>query len=158
MKRPSIADIINQTSQLSGVAVPDIIGECRQIPLPMMRWAVASVAREYGYSFRQIGKALGGRDHSTMQHGLKQVVYRISRGHEVGKFVASLSERVRNMDPATSTMAFEFITVIAPKMRKCKPKNDFRPASDRDDGHAFHASIASGSRRLANAIFDARAA
>lgn len=57
---------------LSGVSEATLIGNGRGGELPRLRWAVMVAFRHAGFSTPQIGKMLGGRDHTTVMHGLKQ--------------------------------------------------------------------------------------
>ena len=41
-------------------------------PLPHARFAVCLAARRRGFSLAQIGRALGGRDHTTVLHSIRR--------------------------------------------------------------------------------------
>ena len=44
---------------------------CRYRPLPELRFIFSQIARTMRYNLREIGTYLGGRDHTTIVHGLQ---------------------------------------------------------------------------------------
>ena len=53
-------------------SVGEITGGSRYARLVRARWAVMLALREAGWSSARIGRALGGRHHTTVLHGLKR--------------------------------------------------------------------------------------
>jgi chromosomal replication initiation ATPase DnaA len=67
----SISAIIRAAAYEIGVRPSDVRGDSKRMPLPRARFAIAWVARAvHGYSAARIGRALGGRDHTTICHAL----------------------------------------------------------------------------------------
>lgn len=64
--------VLAAACQLSGVPEGTLVGNGRGGELPRLRWAAMVALRHAGFSTPQIGKMLGGRDHTTVMHGLKQ--------------------------------------------------------------------------------------
>ena len=67
-----MADIIREVAAAHGLSVADLTG-----PRHIHRFVLARheamwrCRHETGQSFPQIGRALGGRDHSTIWHGVR---------------------------------------------------------------------------------------
>ena len=87
-KRVYIRDILYCVSQETGYSQAMIVGERRKSPLVMVRSAVCILARAAGYSFPQIGRALGGRDHATIIH----CVRKYGKDPEVAAIVKNVAE------------------------------------------------------------------
>jgi chromosomal replication initiator protein len=58
--------VIAQISQAFGVSLGDLTGPKRHQRIYLARMAAAKAMRETGMTFAAIGKALGGRDHTTI--------------------------------------------------------------------------------------------
>lgn len=71
MARPRIADIITIVSRLTGVPESEIVGQGRFMHLCTIRGAVYEVAVIHNYSYKSIGRAVGGRDHASVINGIK---------------------------------------------------------------------------------------
>jgi len=66
---PTMRSLLIAASQVAGVSVAEIISPRREKRLVRLRQCVMILARKYTpLSFPQIGRNLGGRDHSTIQH------------------------------------------------------------------------------------------
>lgn len=70
-RRQKIAEIVQETAYLHGFMPADLVGQCRKADVCRARQAAMSAAHDAGYSLKQIGNALGGRDHTTILHGIK---------------------------------------------------------------------------------------
>ena len=68
--RPRIADIVTIVARLTNLHEDDLRKLNRYSHFCAARYAVYLTAREWGYSFPAIGRAVGDRDHSTVIHGL----------------------------------------------------------------------------------------
>lgn len=79
MKRPMVHEMVRSASRMTMLNEREITGEGRQRVLVRVRWAIMLIAREYGFSFPHIGRALGGRDHSTVWSGVDQAKYLVER-------------------------------------------------------------------------------
>lgn len=68
---PTMRSLLIAASQVAGVSVAEIISPRRQKRLVRLRQCVMILARKYTpLSFPQIGRHLGGRDHSTIHHAI----------------------------------------------------------------------------------------
>jgi len=72
-KRITTTAIVRAVARASGVSSSDIRGQRRTRDLVRLRWAAAWLARANGASYPQIGRALGGRDHTTIIHGVRRL-------------------------------------------------------------------------------------
>jgi chromosomal replication initiator protein len=55
-----------------GISYEDFIGSGRASQLVRARFAAAYVLRFYGMSYPEIGRKIGGRDHTTMLHAVNR--------------------------------------------------------------------------------------
>lgn len=68
---PTVRELLIAASKVSGIGVFDLISPRREKRICHARQAVMVMARKYTtLSFPQIGRHLGGRDHSTIKHAL----------------------------------------------------------------------------------------
>lgn len=71
--RQSVKTIVDMAAEIWGVSSRDIVGPLRASILTEPRFAVYWVARHtLPLSLPQIGRAMGGRDHTTIMHGLRR--------------------------------------------------------------------------------------
>lgn len=69
--RDAIREIVDAVSEATGFKASDIYSTRRGSPsLAVIRQAVMFHAHEQGLSYAVIGACLGGRDHSTIKHGV----------------------------------------------------------------------------------------
>ncbi len=61
---------IDAACAVFGFSRADLTGNARFAGLVRARWAVMLAMHRRGYSTPRIGRALGGRDHTTVMHGL----------------------------------------------------------------------------------------
>lgn len=67
------AQIAREVADKHGVSVADIRRDCRTRAVVKARWELFYRLRETGrYSLPQIGRAVGGKDHSTVINGIRQ--------------------------------------------------------------------------------------
>lgn len=174
-----LSDIIELACQLSGETHEDVTGPCRTAHLCRVRSAIAVIAHPR-YSYPQIGKALGGRDHSSIVYA-KRKAETYARYHpDFAPFVARLRKAAANAEPfigerervrraverhqrevAEARRQAEMAQRAAMQrmMRNDgRSKSDFRPTEgeEADSSHQFHHGIKNGSARLAEAIAAAR--
>src|SRR5690606_38723466 len=78
-RRPwRVNEIIRAVSKASGIPVRDITGPLRAKELVYARQAVMWIARQQGcWSYPQIGRLLGNRDHTTVMHGVNRAENRL---------------------------------------------------------------------------------
>jgi hypothetical protein len=100
MPTTRIADLIAIASALSRVRAVDIKGPRRNRVFVRVRQAVCYVAQKQGvHSYPQIGRALGGRDHSTVIHGARQAEIIAQRDPEYRKFLADIEAQALAAEP-----------------------------------------------------------
>lgn len=69
----SVMDIVNDVSTIFGVEVDEIISQSRKQDLVMLRYLCMYLSRKITFhSVTHIGKVLGGRDHTSVLHGLER--------------------------------------------------------------------------------------
>ncbi len=87
--------ILHAAADYFGVAVADLIGRSRSAPIALQRQIVMYVIREEtDASLPQIGALLGGRDHTTMMHGIQKVAEDLERDADLSRAVAELRHRL----------------------------------------------------------------
>lgn len=152
-RRARITDIITLACRMSRISALMITGANRNRSVLLVRYAISAVARENGHSYPQIGKMLGGRDHSTIINGVKQSAIYIEHDPEFASFVDRLRSAAAETAPYFNAVPEHLIPVAAPIIKTVtqRKRNDFSTDSP-DSGHAFHSSIARGSMALAAAL------
>jgi hypothetical protein len=65
--------VVNDVAIEHGLSVDDIIGRDRSIHVARARHVAMFKLRQIGLSTPVIGKMLGGRDHTTVLHGIRRV-------------------------------------------------------------------------------------
>jgi hypothetical protein len=65
--------VIQTVANKTGLAVREITGKGRHKALVRARWEVFAQLRKLGYSLPYIGRVCGGRDHTTVLHGLRRM-------------------------------------------------------------------------------------
>lgn len=172
-----ISDLVYIAAGLSGVADTDITGPKRFRHIVMVRQAVMLVAFEQrAISYPQIGQRLGGRDHSTVVHGVKAARERAKRNPEYARFIDRLRFDAANAAPFVAMQRPRFVFEQAkpapapytpPVNRRVVPKqwgcDGLKPVLDRgldmdDGGVKFHRGMANGSAALLAALNLARGA
>lgn len=63
---------IRRIAEAHGITVADLKGECRARHMVAARRSAAAYLRSRGWTTPQIGKCLGGRDHTTILHLLRR--------------------------------------------------------------------------------------
>lgn len=94
-------EIINECARLFDVHPRDLVGDARMGFLMPARFALYKALRLRGWSCSRIGHAVGGRDHSTILHGLKRAEYMMEcdpRYAEAVQWLAELKQKA--IDPA----------------------------------------------------------
>lgn len=134
-----LADIIAAVGQASSIDGRSLVGSGRWRPFVDARWTVMRIARSEGLSFPQIGRALGGRDHTTVLCGLRRSEALIASGSERG-------ERIRSLEAAAGRILDGLEQPPAPPPpspapASCPtPEESPAPACDRPR-HRQHGSI-----------------
>lgn len=89
---PSLARIVRAAAHHHAVSVAAISGPARSRTVAAARCLAMYLARRLaGSSFRTIGAALGGRDHTTVLHGVRVCAGQIAADHGYGADVERLA-------------------------------------------------------------------
>ncbi len=73
-RRPTLRQIVATVAKHSGLPRKELKSSSRKQPAVFARAIVAYLAREHaGASYEQIGRALGGRDHTTIMHNYRKI-------------------------------------------------------------------------------------
>lgn len=92
--RVPISEILQGVSAESGVPLEDLLGRCRLQGLVRARQVAYLLAREQGYSLPRIGRALGGRDHTTVLQGVQGVARAAANDPELFRLIEVVRARV----------------------------------------------------------------
>jgi len=88
--------ILEETAELFGFTVDDIISKHRQRPLVTARQIGMYVMRELTeLSFPNIAQVFGGRDHTTVMHAVEKIGALMSKDRQIYDQVTLLMQRVR---------------------------------------------------------------
>jgi chromosomal replication initiator protein len=88
--------ILDETSELFGFEVEEIISKHRQRPLVTARQISMYVMRELTeLSFPNIARVFGGRDHTTVMHAVEKIGALMSKDRQIYDQVTLLMQRVR---------------------------------------------------------------
>jgi len=78
-----------------GIAVSDLINRGRSAPIALQRQIVMYLIREEtGTSLPQIGLLLGGRDHTTVMHGIEKIAADLAKDADLSRAVSELRNRL----------------------------------------------------------------
>ncbi len=89
-------DIINRVASFSGNTRDDLLGPSRRQPLARYRQLAMYLCREYtDLSLPKIGRAFGGRDHTTVLHAVDKIKKLMQTDAEVFHDVTALSQDLR---------------------------------------------------------------
>jgi hypothetical protein len=125
MATTRITDIIQIASRLSKVSRREIVGKARFIPIVMVRQAVCLLAVETGaHSTPLIGRHLGGRDHSTVIHGVRAARDKAARNPEYAHFIERCRQEMEIAEPFLEGWGeqYEFAIVFPERTEAPKPQ------------------------------------
>ena len=71
MRRGTITDITAQVSDITGIAVKDLLGKSRMRRIAHARFLIWFIAHREGLTLQQIARAFD-RDHTTILHGIQR--------------------------------------------------------------------------------------
>jgi chromosomal replication initiator protein len=87
--------IMDVAADYFGIAVTDLVNRGRSAPIALQRQIVMYLIREEtGASFPQIGQLLGGRDHTTVMHGIEKVAGDLAKDADLSRAVSELRNRL----------------------------------------------------------------
>lgn len=92
--------ILDETSDMFGFSVDDIIGASRRRPLVTARQVAMYVFREAtDLSYPAIAREFGGRDHTTVIHAVDKIGKLMAERREIYDQVTELTNRIKNNRP-----------------------------------------------------------
>ncbi len=78
-----------------GIAVSDLVNRGRSAPIALQRQIVMYLIREEtGTSLPQIGLLLGGRDHTTVMHGIEKITADLGKDADLSRAISELRNRL----------------------------------------------------------------
>jgi chromosomal replication initiator protein len=87
--------IMQSAADYFGIAVADLVNRGRSAPIALQRQIVMYLIREEtGVSFPQIGQLLGGRDHTTVMHGIDKIAGDLLKDADLSRAVNELRTRL----------------------------------------------------------------
>lgn len=86
----STKDIIRLAANVAGITVAEMMGPGRSTKFVQARFAVYLVSQERGLSTPEIGRRVGGRDHSSVLHGIARAKDMEKRDPEFARIMARL--------------------------------------------------------------------
>ena len=88
--------ILDETAKMFGWTVEDLCGKSRRRPLVTARQIGMYVMRELtGYSYPQIAKEFGGRDHTTVMYAVEKIKQQMNERHTTFDQVTELIARIK---------------------------------------------------------------
>lgn len=103
--KPQIALIIGVINRRFGLSKHDLRSPRRDKPLVDYRHMAMYLAREFTpYSLSQIGRAFGGRDHTSVMHGIDRMKRLIETSPAIKNIVSELQEAIRLRLQANETI------------------------------------------------------
>ncbi len=92
VKRPvDCRDIMNRVAQRMNVTASDILGTRRRTDLVLARQLAMYVCRrKLGLSYPELGRAFGGKDHSTVIYSIKKIENMLLTDHNINQLVTQL--------------------------------------------------------------------
>lgn len=95
-KELSYDNIVAAVCKYSGIRKSDITGKSRKKEIVAARQLALHIAHKYtAMSFSQLGRAMGGRDHSTVMHACNQVEARLAADKAFRKSVETLEASIK---------------------------------------------------------------
>lgn len=76
-----IDQIVKQAMDLTGYTREEIVGPSRSSNLVRVRHAIMHEAHNQGFSLTEIGRAMGGRDHTTVLNAIRKTNDRLKINH-----------------------------------------------------------------------------
>ncbi len=88
--------ILDETAKMFGWTVEDLCGKSRRRPLVTARQIGMYVMRELtGFSYPQIAKEFGGRDHTTVMYAVEKIKQQMNERHTTFDQVTELIARIK---------------------------------------------------------------
>ncbi len=91
-----IQNIIKVTSKVMGVKEKDVLGKARSMEIALARQVCMFIAKDKtNLSLSNIGKQIGGRDHSTVIHAYKNIAKKIESDVELKQLVNKIENQIQ---------------------------------------------------------------
>ena len=91
--------VVEQTAQYYNIKPHDLTGSKRDRQIVLPRQVAMYIMRdELNMSFPQIAHALGGRDHTTVMHGVRKITNLISSDNSLQHDIKTLKEKITNLE------------------------------------------------------------
>lgn len=117
--RVLMSDIIAETAHVFGVTVEDLKGTDRTVKYVYPRHVCGYLGKRLtSLSYPQIGRALGGRDHSTIIHAYHRTEERAARDPEFAAYVDAVRIRVLTTRERAEQRRREAAAIKQEKMRQ----------------------------------------
>lgn len=98
-KKISGRAIINETAKFFGVSAADLTGDSRSRSVSYPRQVAMYLSRELtDHSLPAIGNDFGGRDHTTVMHGIKKISSGLKKDQEMKMQVQELINRIKQKE------------------------------------------------------------
>lgn len=95
--RITIDLILNSVATTTGISIAEIKGDKRTRPVVQARHLAMYLARELtDTSLPKIGERFGGRDHTTVMHGVKSIARQMAEDRDIYNLVQQLTMRVKS--------------------------------------------------------------
>jgi chromosomal replication initiator protein len=91
------AVILDETSKMFGWSIDELCGKSRRRPLVIARQIAMYVFRELtDYSYPQIAREFGGRDHTTVMHAVEKITAQMAERRAIYDQVTELTNRLKH--------------------------------------------------------------
>ena len=91
--------LLEETAKMFGFTIDDLCGRSRRRPLVIARQVGMYVFRELtDYSYPQIAREFGGRDHTTVMYAVEKITKQIAEKRAIYDQVSELINRIKNGD------------------------------------------------------------
>jgi chromosomal replication initiator protein len=91
--------ILEETAKMFGWTIDDLCGRSRRRPLVTARQIGMYVFRELtDYSYPQIAREFGGRDHTTVMHAVEKITGQMAERRHIYEQVCELINRLKSGD------------------------------------------------------------
>lgn len=136
-----LAEIIRAVAHASGLTRAEVMGRCRHKSVVSARQAGMWIAqRGTRRSLPEIGRAFGGRDHTTVLHGVRKVAARLAEGDEgFGELIFFTLEALA-LRPLRLFESVEPALPMKTLMRTLPERTPKSDSADRGDFTAPHGS------------------
>jgi len=94
-KRVSVQKILDTVAAFFSINTKDLLGKRRTKELVYPRQIIMYLLRnELGFSYPRIGKELGGKDHTTIMHGVEKIKKELIRSQQLQREMSLIKEKL----------------------------------------------------------------